>query len=91
MPPHPLDDGSLSPALAPADTAATTFTVRYYPSRGFDRVEYSVYDARIHQVRADGTRRLITIPRWLLNRHDWQVFVNAMLAHTSNAAGGKHR
>ncbi|WP_205324180.1 hypothetical protein [Glycomyces sp. YM15] len=49
-----------------------------HPRRGFDRIEYSVYDARIYQIRTDGSRRRIAIPRWYLDKQDWRAFVDAL-------------
>lgn len=50
-----------------------------YPSRRFDRIEYSVYDARIYEVRADGKRRRLPVRRWFADRRDWEALVDALL------------
>jgi hypothetical protein len=60
-----------------------------FPRRGFDRIEYSIYNAQIYQVRAIGRRRRILIPRWLLNRQDWRDFVDA-LTDTSQISSPKN-
>ncbi|GAA2142165.1 hypothetical protein [Glycomyces algeriensis] len=51
-----------------------------YPSRRFDRIEYSVYDARIYEVRADGKRRRLPVRRWLADQQDWRALVDLLLA-----------
>jgi hypothetical protein len=51
-----------------------------YPRAGYDRVEYSPYDARLYEVRADGKRRRLFFRRWVANQQDWRVLVDLLLA-----------
>ena len=50
-----------------------------YPRRGFDRIEYSVYDARIHEVALSGKRRRIPVSWRFADRRDWEAFVDQLL------------
>jgi hypothetical protein len=52
-----------------------------YPYRRFERLEYSVYDARIYQVARDGARRKLPFKRFWANREDWKTLVDLLLAH----------
>lgn len=51
-----------------------------YPRKGYERLEYSVYDGRIYEVRADGGRRKLMFTRWIADQHDWRVLIDLMLA-----------
>ncbi|MQM25143.1 hypothetical protein [Glycomyces albidus] len=50
-----------------------------YPSRGFERLEYSVYDGRIYQVARDGARKKLPFKRFWANREDWRTLVDLLL------------
>ena len=52
---------------------------RVYPWRGSDRLEYSVYDAKIYEVAESGKRRRLPISRWFADRRDWEAFVDQLL------------
>ncbi|SDL37742.1 hypothetical protein SAMN05216298_3690 [Glycomyces sambucus] len=56
-----------------------------YPSPGFDRIEYSPYNARIYQVRADGRRRRLPVFRQYTNRRDWAALADLLLEHSGGA------
>ncbi|HEX2143873.1 MAG TPA: hypothetical protein VHG10_05105 [Glycomyces sp.] len=53
---------------------------RQYPRFGFNRLEYSVYDARIYQVGNDGKRRKIAGRSPFLDRQDWEALVDILVA-----------
>ncbi|WP_157974864.1 hypothetical protein [Glycomyces dulcitolivorans] len=71
-----FDPGKGRVILRPGTKRLTVF-----PSSGFERIEYSIYDARVYEVRANGERRQLPIPRGYMNRTDWQKFADAMIAH----------
>jgi CRISPR/Cas system-associated endoribonuclease Cas2 len=50
-----------------------------YPRTGYERIEYSVYDGRIYEVRADGKRRKLMFTRWIADQRDWRALVDLML------------
>ncbi|MDA1362461.1 hypothetical protein O1R50_22755 [Glycomyces luteolus] len=52
-----------------------------YPRPGFDRIEYSDVDARIYEVRKDGTHRRLPIRRWTAKRQDGDVLVDILRAN----------
>jgi len=57
-----------------------------FPSKDFERVEYSIYDARAYEVRSNGDRKRLPIPRWYMNRADWGAFADALIAHPEQSA-----
>ncbi|WP_335989811.1 hypothetical protein [Glycomyces sp. MUSA5-2] len=57
-----------------------------FPSKDFERVEYSIYDARAYEVRSNGERKRLPIPRWYMNRADWGAFADALIAHQEQSA-----
>jgi len=59
-----------------------------YPRRGYERIEYSVYDGRIYEVREDGKRRRLIITRWVADQRDWRVLVDLLIA---SAGSGQER
>jgi hypothetical protein len=58
-----------------------------YPRAGYDRLEYSPYDARIYEVRADGKRRRLILRRWVANPQDWKALVDLLLTPQHPASG----
>jgi hypothetical protein len=54
-----------------------------YPSKGFERVEYSLADGRIYEVRADGRHRRLPVRRRYMNRTDWEALVGVLIEHRS--------
>lgn len=58
-----------------------------YPRKGYDRLEYSVYDGRVYEIRTDGKRRKLLFVRWVADRRDWRDLVDLLLApeaHTTS-------
>jgi hypothetical protein len=51
-----------------------------YPRSGFDRIEYSVYDSRIYEIRPNGKRRRLPVSRWFVRRRDWEALVDLLIA-----------
>lgn len=61
---------------------------RTYPRHGFDRIEYSTYDAGIYEVAANGKRRRLPVRRWFADRRDWKTFADTVLdGDAPNAEG----
>jgi hypothetical protein len=50
------------------------------PRIGFDRLEYSVYDATVYRVDDDGKRRKIIRRSPFANRQEWEVLVDLLIA-----------
>lgn len=58
-----------------------------YPRSGFDRIEYSVYDARIYEIRSNGKRRRLPVMRWFADRRDWAALVDLLIADNRSNGG----
>lgn len=66
-----------------------------YPRRGYDRLEFSPYDARIYEVRTDGKRRRLMFRRWVADQGDWRALVDLLLtqqnARATSAPAGRFK
>ena len=67
-------------------TVSGRWDANVYPRNNFERIEYSVYDARIYVVKAGGKRRRLPVRRWFANPRDWEVFVDRILAVQAQSA-----
>ncbi|MCD0444758.1 hypothetical protein LO763_14145 [Glycomyces sp. A-F 0318] len=62
-----------------------------YPWRGFDRIEYSVYDAGVYEVAASGKRRRLPVVRWFADRKDWANLADILLEHQAERQDADRR
>ncbi|PRY61179.1 hypothetical protein [Glycomyces artemisiae] len=61
----------------------TVGRVREFPSRGYERLEYSVYWGCLFEVRADGKRRRVA-RGWARDQDSWKVFVDRFMEDRSS-------
>lgn len=59
-----------------------------YPKAKSNRLEYSVYDARIYEVQPDGKRCRLPIHRKHADQRDWEALVDLLLRRNT-APGGR--
>lgn len=57
---------------------------RKFPRRGFERLEYSVYNGILYEVRGDGKRRRIATG-WARDQVAWKTFVDRLLDSKASA------
>jgi len=76
----------LRPVLRYEDGRVSVKTVgrtREFPSKGYERLEYSVYWGCLFEVRADGKRRRVA-RGWARDQDSWKVFVDRFMEDRSS-------